>query len=67
MSRNKHIVKIEQIDFEGSKRLDFRLWVWSDDCNEYVPTKRGIAVRPDQLQAVKEQFDTVSAGMLPAA
>ncbi len=67
MSKEKHIIRVGKISYEGQKRLDVRLWVWSDDRGEYVPTRRGVSVRPDQLQAVTDQIQAEGAELLHAA
>jgi hypothetical protein len=61
-----HIIRVSEIEYEGRKRLDMRLWVYDNEKADYVPTKRGIAVRPDQLVDFKQEFDRVSASMLQA-
>ena len=67
MSKEKHIIRVEKVSYEGQKRLDVRLWVWSDDQSKYVPTKRGLSVRPDQLRDVTKQIEVEGAELLQAA
>jgi len=67
MSREKHIIKVEKVSYRGQKRLDVRLWAWSDDQRKYVPTKRGLSVRPDQLRDVTKQIEAEGSELLQVA
>ena len=44
-------VRVEPIEYDGQKRIDVRLWVWAKEQEQMIPTKRGVGLRLDQLEA----------------
>ena len=57
-------VRVEPIEYDGQQRIDVRLWVWAKEQEQRIPTKRGVGLRLDQLDAFKR--DLVDAERLLA-
>ena len=57
-------VRVDPIEYDGQKRIDVRLWVWAKEQEQMIPTKRGVGLRLDQLDAFKR--DLVDAERLLA-
>ncbi len=49
-------VRVEPIEYDGQKRIDVRLWVWAKEQEQMIPTKRGVGLRLDQLDAFKRDL-----------
>jgi len=58
-------VRVEPIEYNGQKRIDVRLWVWAKEQEQMIPTKRGVGLRLDQLEAFRR--DLVDAESILAA
>jgi hypothetical protein len=52
----KHQIRIEPMQWEGKPRIDVRLWVYAEEKNEMIPTKRGLTVRLDQLDEIMDKL-----------
>lgn len=49
---NKHEVRVEAIEYGGRRAIDVRVWVWAKEKKDYIPTRRGVTVQPDQVDNV---------------
>jgi hypothetical protein len=49
---NKHEVRVEAIEFGGRRTIDVRVWVWAREKKDYIPTRRGVTVDPDQVDRI---------------
>jgi len=52
----KHQIRVEPMQWEGKPRIDVRLWVYAEEKNEMIPTKRGLTVRLDQLDEIMDKL-----------
>ena len=59
-------IRIQPIDYDGSKRIDARLWLFAEEKGEYIPTKKGFTVRYDQLEKVRADFERACEVLRPA-
>jgi len=48
------IIRVEITEFKGTQYLNLRVWYTDAESGEYKPTKKGIAVKPELYQALKE-------------
>jgi len=51
---------INQSEFKGVKLVDIRVF-YKDEAGDLKPTKKGVSVRPEQLDALIKALSTVSA------
>ena len=51
---------INQSEFKGGKLVDIRV-IYKDEAGDLKPTKKGVSVRPEQLDALIKALSTVSA------
>ena len=51
---------INQTEFKGVKLVDVRVF-YKDENGDLKPTKKGVSVRPEQLDALIKALSTVSA------
>ena len=51
-TNGKHEIRIQPLEYEGKARIDVRLWVWAEDLQKRIPTKRGLSVRLDQVDEI---------------
>ena len=51
---------INQSEFKGVKLVDVRVF-YKDEAGDLKPTKKGVSVRPEQLDALIKALSTVSA------
>jgi|TARA_R110000796_G_scaffold87844_1_gene189263 hypothetical protein len=49
---NKHEVRVEAIEYGGRRAIDVRVWVWAKEKEDYIPTRRGVTVQPDQVDSL---------------
>ena len=50
------VVKVQLTEFDGQQLLDVRVWAVRQG-KEYVPTKKGITLRVEQIDDLKEAID----------
>ena len=67
MTQEKHQIRVEAKEWQGSPRFDIRLWVYADDLGKMIPTRRGLSGRPDQLTKIRQELQTHEEQMLIAA
>ena len=48
------ILRVEISEFRGQNLLNIRIWYLEAQSGEFRPTQRGVALRPDQYDALKE-------------
>ncbi len=48
------IIRVEVSEFKGTKYLNLRVWYTDKETGEYKPTQKGIAVKPELYQELKE-------------
>lgn len=60
-------IKVEAIEYEGKPRIDVRLWVFAKQLDKMIPTRRGLSIRLDQLEAVRSQMVAAERALKDAA
>ena len=60
-------IKIEAIEYEGKPRIDVRLWVFAKELEKMIPTRRGLSIRLDQLEAVRSDLTAAERALSEAA
>ena len=60
-------IKVEAIEYEGKPRIDVRLWVFAKQLDKMIPTRRGLSIRLDQLEAVRSQLVAAERALKDAA
>ena len=60
-------IKVEAIEYEGKPRIDVRLWVFAKELQKMIPTRRGLSIRLDQLEAVRSQMVAAERALKDAA
>jgi len=50
------VVRIQLTEYDGKQLLDIRVWVQNDK-GDFVPTRKGISIRVDQIDDLKEAID----------
>lgn len=58
MNQEKHQIRVEAKEWQGQPRFDIRLWVYAEDLDKMIPTKRGLSVRPDQLTKIRKELQS---------
>ena len=53
---SSEIVRIQLVQYKDQELLDVRVWVLRDEKN-YVPTKKGISLRVNQIEDLKQAID----------
>lgn len=48
------IIRVEVSEYKGQKYLNLRIWYMDKNSNDYRPTQKGIAVRPDLYNQIKD-------------
>ena len=51
---NGEILRIEITEFKGSKYLNIRTWYTDKESGEYKPTQKGVAVKPELYNDLKQ-------------
>jgi len=50
------IIRIETTEFKGNKYLNIRVWYQDKESGEYKPTQKGVALKPELYQQLKESI-----------
>lgn len=50
-------IRVMFTQFNGKKLLDLRTWVRGEDGESYIPTRKGISLRVEQVEELKEAID----------
>lgn len=50
-------IQVAISEYKGKKFLDLRIFYTTDGGNSWLPTKKGIAVYPENLDKLKEAID----------
>lgn len=48
------IIRIEISEFKGKSYLNIRTWYTDKESGEYKPTQKGVSVRPDLFEQLKQ-------------
>ena len=48
------IIRVEISEFKGKNYLNIRTWYTDRESGEYKPTQKGISIRPDLYEALKQ-------------
>jgi len=67
MTQEKHQIRVEAKEWQGSPRFDIRLWVYAEDLDKMIPTRRGLSLRPDQLVKIRKELQGYEEAMPIAA
>jgi hypothetical protein len=63
IQRNEtEVLRVSAAEFKGRKYVDVRIYFEGDD-GEWKPTKKGVTVSPDKLQAFIELLQKASASL----
>ena len=60
-------IKVEAIEYEGKPRIDVRLWVFDKQLDKMIPTRRGLSIRLDQLDAIRSDLTAAERALKDAA
>ena len=52
-SKNE-IIKVEISQYKGNHYLNLRVWYFNEENNEFKPTQKGISIRPDLYEDLKD-------------
>ena len=47
------IIRVEVSEFRGQKYLNLRVWYTDKETNDFKPTQKGVAIRPDLYNELK--------------
>ena len=50
------VVRVQLVRYDNRELLDVRVWVLKDG-GDYIPTRKGVALRIDQVDFLKEAID----------
>lgn len=50
-------IQVQLSEYKGKKFLDLRIFYTTDGGNSWLPTKKGVAVYPENLDALKEAIE----------
>lgn len=50
------IIRVQFTEFKEQKLLDVRVWVLKDS-GEYIPTRKGLSIKLEQVDSLKEAID----------
>ena len=59
-----HQIRVEAIEYEGQPRIDLRLWVFAKQLDKMIPTRRGLSIRLDQLEALRSDLEGCLIGII---
>lgn len=48
-------VRVQPIRWQGSPRVDVRLFIWAEELEKMIPTRRGLSLRLDQIDEFVEE------------
>jgi len=51
-------VRVQLTEYDGKQLLDIRVWVQNDK-GEYIPTRKGISLRVEQVRDLKDALEKV--------
>lgn len=54
-------VRARLSSYQGHPFVDFRIFVTQDATGQRIPTKKGLAVRPDKLEALRDLVEAAIA------
>lgn len=57
------IIRVEVSEFKGKQYLNIRTWYTDRDSGEYKPTQKGVSIRPDLYEALKEAVLAAGAAL----
>lgn len=49
-------VRVSPIRWQGSPRVDVRLFIWAEELERMIPTRRGLSLRLDQIDQFIEEI-----------
>ena len=50
------VIRIQLTEYDGKELLDIRVWVTRDE-KDWIPTKKGISIRTEQIGDLKQAID----------
>lgn len=50
-------IHVQVNEYKGKKYLDLRIFYTTDGGNSWLPTKKGVAVYPENLELLKEAIE----------
>lgn len=50
-------IQVQINEYKGKKYLDLRIFYTTDGGNSWLPTKKGVAVYPENLELLKEAIE----------
>jgi len=50
-------IQVQLSEYKGKKFLDLRIFYTTDNGATWLPTKKGVAVYPENLEALKEAIE----------
>lgn len=51
-------IQIQLSEYKGRKFLDLRVYYTTDGGASWLPTKKGVAIYPENMEALKEAIET---------
>ncbi len=51
---NGEVIRVEISEYKGAQYLNLRVWYTDKNSNELKPTQKGITVKPELYEALKE-------------
>lgn len=51
-------IQIQLSEYKGKKFLDLRVYYTTDGGASWLPTKKGVAIYPENIEALKEAIET---------
>jgi hypothetical protein len=51
---NGEVIRVEMSEYKGAQYLNLRVWYTDKNTNELKPTQKGITVKPELYDALKE-------------
>ena len=67
MTEERFKIRVEEKEWQGQPRFDIRLWVYAEDLDKMIPTRRGLSLRPDQLVKIRKELQSYEEAMPIAA
>ena len=54
------VIRVGLSEFRGRSYVHIRHWVESDRLGEYIPTKRGVTLQPDQVRELIDALQEIA-------
>jgi predicted transcriptional regulator len=53
------VVRVQLVKYDNRELLDIRVWVLKDG-GDYIPTRKGVAIRLEQVDSLKQAINKVA-------